>query len=88
MPDITAFNIQAGEFLLLGCDGLWSCGFDAQEAVNTVLEVIRKSLDEAKAAGQAEVDGCEKRCTNRLLFLALREKKAKDNVTVAMIAVR
>ncbi|GFR45250.1 hypothetical protein Agub_g6356 [Astrephomene gubernaculifera] len=71
-PDVTAFPLtRRDSFLLLGCDGFWGV-FGAQEAVDTAAALLGE--------GQAV-----KAVTNRLLNIAVREKRCKDNCSVLLV---
>ncbi|KAG2432497.1 hypothetical protein HXX76_008842 [Chlamydomonas incerta] len=72
-PDVTAFPLTARDrFMLLGCDGFWGV-FGAQEAVDTAAGLLAEGAE-------------PKAVTNRLLNLAVREKKCKDNCSVLLVS--
>ncbi|KAI8475948.1 MAG: phosphatase 2C-like domain-containing protein [Monoraphidium minutum] len=58
-------------FLLLACDGFWGV-FDPQDAVAAARQLLAEGRD-AKAV------------TNRLVNMAVRERRCKDNCTVMLI---
>ncbi|PNW78595.1 hypothetical protein CHLRE_09g390600v5 [Chlamydomonas reinhardtii] len=71
-PDVTAFPLtRRDRFMLLGCDGFWGV-YGAQEAVDAAAALL--------AEGAAP-----KAVTNRLLYVAVREKKCKDNCSVLLV---
>ncbi|GLC68531.1 hypothetical protein PLESTF_000702200 [Pleodorina starrii] len=71
-PDVMAFPLTPRDaFLLLGCDGFWGV-FGAQEAVDSAQSLLAEGLA-AKAV------------TNRLLNIAVREKRCKDNCSVMLV---
>ncbi|KAG2454060.1 hypothetical protein HYH02_001101 [Chlamydomonas schloesseri] len=72
VPDVTAFPLTARDrFMLLGCDGFWGV-FGSQEAVDTAAALLAEGAE-------------PKAVTNRLLNLAVREKKCKDNCSVMLV---
>lgn len=73
VPDIQVFHLsQQDKFLLCGCDGFWSC-FSPEDAVQAVAEMIEK--------GKPLKAVCD-----RLVYLAVRERRCKDNCSILVIA--
>ncbi|KXZ56350.1 hypothetical protein GPECTOR_1g31 [Gonium pectorale] len=72
-PDVMAFPLtRRDSFMLLGCDGFWGV-FGSQEAVDAAAGLL--------AEGQPP-----KAITNRLLNIAVREKRCKDNCSVLLLS--
>ncbi|DBB11479.1 TPA: hypothetical protein ACH3X3_006888 [Trebouxia sp. C0006] len=71
VPDIQVFNITPQDrFLLCACDGFWSC-FGPQDAVKVVADLCQ--------TGRPLKSVCE-----RLVYMAVRERRCKDNCTVLL----
>lgn len=70
-PDIQVFNISPQDrFLLCACDGFWSC-FGPQDAV--------KAVSDLSQTGRPLKAVCD-----RLVYMAVRERRCKDNCTVLL----
>ncbi|MEW5298033.1 MAG: hypothetical protein WDW36_001197 [Sanguina aurantia] len=76
-PDVQAFELTSrDQFLLCASDGFWGV-FDPQGAVDIVAVELAKHQSSSSAACKA--------VTNRLLNMAVRERKCADNCTVLMV---
>lgn len=72
VADVQIFNLtKHDKFLLLGCDGFWSC-WSADDAVTTT-------------QGLLEAGRTPKEAANRIVYLTIRERRCKDNCSVLIM---
>jgi len=85
-PTLMKFNIekQLDEFILLGCDGFWSC-WSALDVVTRTRDIIEKEFRRLSMESAKATDIDVKSLCRQLVEYVIVDKKSQDNVSVMMI---